>query len=71
MALFIKKQDNESQLFRLTRSVPGQSAGPAEDSGFMKLIVGLGNIGKEYDGTRHNIGFAILDTYREKNKFPE
>ena len=42
----------------------------------MKLIVGLGNIGREYENTRHNVGFMALDKILskynielDKNKF--
>ena len=33
----------------------------------MKLIVGLGNPGKNYINTRHNMGFMAIDFYAKKN----
>ncbi len=61
MGLFVKKTET------------GANAAPLYTLGSQKtvLIVGLGNIGKEFDGTRHNIGFFSVDALVKDQGFPE
>lgn len=42
---------------------------PAEEN--MYLIVGLGNPGKQYEATRHNMGFDTVDILVEKHHIPQ
>ncbi len=60
MALFQKKPQSST-------SAPLYTVGLQKST----LIIGLGNIGKEYDLTRHNIGFMCIDKLRLALDLPD
>lgn len=37
----------------------------------MTIIAGLGNLGKEYESTRHNAGRINIEEFRKKNELPD
>lgn len=37
---------------------------------YVKVIVGLGNVGNNYKKTRHNAGFMVVDEFSKKHRIP-
>lgn len=51
----------------ITEAQNRQQSNPAQDQQPIRMLVGLGNPGREYENTRHNIGWTVLDAFAAKH----
>ena len=57
-----------ADIFELFRKLSSEQQ-PALSGSVTHLVVGLGNIGNQYDGTLHNVGFALVDYMAKQHGF--
>lgn len=62
----VKPEGNEISPADKKKDRPGKTAGRIERGSSMYMIAGLGNPTPEYENTRHNVGFHVIDCIADR-----